>query len=380
MSLNSFGRVVAATAVAALAGALIAGSAGGHAGTDDSEPPSGHVLLDTVVVPVNTVSAVSSMATLASGVTYRLRATGTAEVGSGLGNPDADAEYAFNPDHSTSFDLVCAGLESTDLGIGVDDTALDAFKSPKWGPLSATHRYETNFVGKGARIRLNFHECPNSYDDNFGALTVHVFAPLPPSNTSRPLISGSATVGSTLTCSPGNWAGSPIFAFQWLRDRAPITGAASSTYAIAAQDAGHSLLCRVSATNAAGARASIDSDSVTANLAPPSLTGSPSSIRVGRNHRFRFTLRAAPGLTGAAVFKSVKKIRISRRRVVRLARKSFTVPATGRVTLRVKLSEKNFRILKLNRKIRTRVTATLTSAGQTTRASKNVTLEAPKRR
>ena len=369
-----------AAAAAVLAGALITGSAGGHAGTDDSEPPIGHVLVDTIVVPVNTVSAVSSMATLTSGVTYRLRATGTADVGSGLGNPDADAEYAFNADHSTSFDLVCAGLETTDLGIGVDDTALDPFKSPKWGPLSATHRYETNFVGKGARIRLNFHECPNSYDDNFGALTVHVFAPLPPSNTSRPSIGGSATVGSTLTCSPGGWTGAPIFAFQWLRDGAPVSRAASSTYAIAAQDAGHSLLCRVSATNAAGARATADSNSVTASLSPPGFAGSPSSIRVSRDRRFRFKFRAAPGVTGTAVFRTVEKVRISRRRRVGLGRKSFTVPASGRVTLKVELSKRNFRILKLNRKIRTRVTVTLKSAGQTSRASKNVMLTAPQRR
>ena len=64
---------------------------------------------------------------------------------------------------------------------------------------------------------------------------------------------------------------------------------------------------------------------------------------------------------------------------VTLATRSFTVPASGNVTLTIRLSRKNFRILQLNRKIRTRVTATLRSAaGLTSTASKTITLRAPR--
>jgi hypothetical protein len=112
-----------------------------------------------------------------------------------------------------------------------------------------------------------------------------------------------------------------------------------------------------------------------------SFAGSKSSITVSRKRRFKFGFHAAPGLRGSAVFKSLKGARGSRRRRSTLARKSFRVPAGGKVTLRIRLSKKVFRILKLNRKIRTRVTVTLeNTAGLTSRASKKITLKAPKRR
>jgi hypothetical protein len=65
---------------------------------------------------------------------------------------------------------------------------------------------------------------------------------------------------------------------------------------------------------------------------PASFDGSKSSIRVNRKRRFEFTFHATPGLTGSASFKSVRKIRVSqnRKKKVTLAKKSFTVPATGR--------------------------------------------------
>ena len=102
-------------------------------------------------------------------------------------------------------------------------------------------------------------------------------------------------------------------------------------------------------------------------------------ITVNRKRRFSFSFHADAGLTGAAVFKSVKAVSVSRKRVVALARKSFTVPAGRKVTLRIRLSKKNYRILKRNRTIRTRVTVTLkNAAGLTSTASKTIRLKAPR--
>lgn len=113
--------------------------------------------------------------------------------------------------------------------------------------------------------------------------------------------------------------------------------------------------------------------------AKASFSGSKTSIRVSRKRSFKFSFRATASLKGTAVFESVKKVRTSRRAKVKLVQKSFTVPASGKVTLRLKLSKKAFRILKLNRTILTRVTVSLrNAAGLSSKASKQITLKAPK--
>jgi len=87
-----------------------------------------------------------------------------------------------------------------------------------------------------------------------------------PSNTQEPRISGSATVGSTLSASQGSWGGSPTsYAYQWVRcardggrpnggDCATIGGATTTRYVIADADVDHRLRVRVTASNADGSR------------------------------------------------------------------------------------------------------------------------------
>lgn len=114
--------------------------------------------------------------------------------------------------------------------------------------------------------------------------------------------------------------------------------------------------------------------------AKASFAGSKSSISVSRKHKFKFGFHAVPGLGGNAVFTSVKRGPGQPQEGVTLARKSFKVPVSGKVTLQIKLLRKAFRILKLNGKIRTRATITLkNAAGLTSQASKKITLKAPKR-
>jgi Tol biopolymer transport system component len=91
-----------------------------------------------------------------------------------------------------------------------------------------------------------------------------------------------------------------------------------------------------------------------------SFAASKRSIKVSKNGRFSFTFRAGAGLTGRVAFTSAKKVRIgAKRKKVTLVRKSFTVPASGKVKLKLKLSRKNLRILRKNRKVKTNVTVTL---------------------
>jgi hypothetical protein len=68
--------------------------------------------------------------------------------------------------------------------------------------------------------------------------------------------SSTIPVGETLACEPGKWSNSPTFAYRWLRNGTPITGAAHASYTVAASDVGTSVQCEVLATNAGGVVAS----------------------------------------------------------------------------------------------------------------------------
>jgi hypothetical protein len=78
-----------------------------------------------------------------------------------------------------------------------------------------------------------------------------------PVNTAPPIVSGTAAVGSVLSCSPGSWTGDPApatFTYRWRRDGEPIPGAEESAYTPQSADEGHELSCKVYAMNAAGSQ------------------------------------------------------------------------------------------------------------------------------
>jgi lysophospholipase L1-like esterase len=79
----------------------------------------------------------------------------------------------------------------------------------------------------------------------------------PPINTVPPQAIGIAAPGSSLSCSLGSWSGStPLtYTIQWLRNRSPIAGRTTSTYRVLASDLGHTISCRVTASNPDGSSA-----------------------------------------------------------------------------------------------------------------------------
>ncbi len=85
-----------------------------------------------------------------------------------------------------------------------------------------------------------------------------------PENTVAPIVSGTAAVGLTLTCSQGTWiTPTPTsYAYRWLRDGAAIGGAESSAYTVTAADEGHSVSCEVTATDAVGRQSAVSADGV----------------------------------------------------------------------------------------------------------------------
>src|SRR5207247_673526 len=80
-----------------------------------------------------------------------------------------------------------------------------------------------------------------------------------PVNTAPPTISGTPTVGQTLTASTGTWSNSPTsYAYQWLRCNTSggscvnVSNGALKTYTLVGADAGHTMRVAVTAKNADG--------------------------------------------------------------------------------------------------------------------------------
>ena len=97
-----------------------------------------------------------------------------------------------------------------------------------------------------------------------------------PVNTAKPAVSGTPTVGQTLTASNGTWSNAPTsYAYQWLRCNGggnscvSVSNGTQQTYTLVGADAGRTMRVRVTATNADGS-ASAESDQTAAVAAATS--------------------------------------------------------------------------------------------------------------
>src|SRR5688572_1274357 len=98
-------------------------------------------------------------------------------------------------------------------------------------------------------------------------------------------------------------------------------------------------------------------------LAKASFAGSKKTVKVNRRGRFSYSFRAGRGLKGRAVFRKI-------------AKKSFTTPASGKVTLKLALTRRKLALLRRSGRIKTKVTVTLRDGvGGSSVASKALTLK-----
>jgi surface antigen len=127
---------------------------------------------------------------------------------------------------------------------------------------------EDNYVASGSAsypggytARIHISSASPAWPDNFLHFKDQApggGGPGPPADTAPvvrqlPSVTGEAHVGGVVACSEGSWANAPTkFDFQWLHDGTPIPGEASGSHVVAASDGGHSLACRVVASNSAG--------------------------------------------------------------------------------------------------------------------------------
>jgi hypothetical protein len=114
-----------------------------------------------------------------------------------------------------------------------------------------------------------------------------------PAATSTPVVSGLAAVGKFVSVTPGTWNTPVTFAYQWQRcsatgsSCAAIAGATSSSYAIGAADAGHTLRAVVSGTNAAGTGSAASAATAVVIAKPASTHGPTISGKAKSGHSLK---------------------------------------------------------------------------------------------
>lgn len=98
-----------------------------------------------------------------------------------------------------------------------------------------------------------------------------------PANSVAPVISGTPTVGQTLTVTTGSWTGSPTYAYQWKANGTPLTSATANSYILTNAETGATITCTVTATNQYGSTPATASGvgPVQASLGAPSNTAIP---------------------------------------------------------------------------------------------------------
>ena len=107
-----------------------------------------------------------------------------------------------------------------------------------------------------------------------------------------PVVAGTASVGRTLTVTPGSYNATPdTLGYRWLRDGVPIAGATTGSYTLTSNDLGADITVEVTATKA-GYVDAVDTSDPVGPVARGALSAPTASItgtaQVGQ------TLTAAP--------------------------------------------------------------------------------------
>jgi sugar lactone lactonase YvrE len=117
------------------------------------------------------------------------------------------------------------------------------------------------------------------YVGDSGNYTIDLVAPVAPTVSTAPSISGTTTVGQTLTATTGTWTSSEIsYSYQWQdcdgsgSNCVAISGATTSTYTLAGGDAGHTIRVVVTATNPGGSASSTSAATAAVAAAPAAST------------------------------------------------------------------------------------------------------------
>lgn len=205
---------------------------------------SNTVTTETYSLPSNTVAPAASPAT---GIIGTLITTNN---GTWLGNPSPTYTYQLQRN-----------------GVDVSGQTSNNYTPVYPTDNSATIRWRviaTNIVG--------------STSANSNTITIETYTL--PANTTAPAVSGSSTIGSTISCTLGIWTGNPAptYSRQWRRNGTDIIGATGATYTtVYPADNGATIDCVITATNVVGNASQASSNSIVVETyTAPTFTVNPS--------------------------------------------------------------------------------------------------------
>jgi chitodextrinase len=162
-----------------------------------------------------------------------------------------------------------------------------------FGANSQTYTLTLLDVGTTVRVEVtgtNTVGSSTAISDHTGVVSAP--APIAPSNTSPPTISGNAVIGQTLTGDNGTWTGTPPISYsdQWRRcdtsgnNCTDISNATAQTYTLVNADLGKTIRFAVTASNEAGSTTATSAQTaIVVDSAPPSTPTNLAGSAIGPN-------------------------------------------------------------------------------------------------
>jgi hypothetical protein len=172
--------------------------------------------------------------------------------------------------------------------------------NPIGGATSQTYTPVQADVGNTLRVQVVASNASGPSEPELSPPTVLVADENAPFATASPSITGTPSVGQTLTAQNGTWTGpQPItFAYQWLRcdqngdNCSQIGGATQQTYVVQQADSGNTLRVLVIASNAFGPAQAVSAQTAVVGSVGPQNTARPT---ISGNAVQAQTLTASPG-------------------------------------------------------------------------------------
>ena len=214
---------------------------------------------------------------------------------------------------------------------------------PKKGHLECSEVYITQYY-QGQQTLKNGATVTVTPGSNTGGIneTLREAFPTTPAVTAAPALTGTAVVGSVLSCSQGSWAHEPTYLlYQWLRNGTVIAGQTGATYTLQTADLGSSVTCSVTAGNGAGA-VSATSNAI-AIPKPLAVAGASASVK-GNVAMLKLTCTGAAACSGT--LKLLVPVRHGKRTTnVTVGTARFSIAVGKSTTLHVRLTAKGRSLL-----------------------------------